>query len=79
MFLCRFVDGVRAKMVGQVAGRLAMTARQLRPRGGVLDGVMVVQDEVEYFWAPVPDSQFVVGYSPVWKSTSASGAPTILH
>ena len=58
-----FVDGVRAKMVGQVAGRLAMTARQLRPRGGVLDGVMVVEDEVEYFWAPVPDSQFVVGYS----------------
>jgi len=53
-----------------------MTARQLRPRGGVLDGVMVVEDEVEYFWAPVPDSQFVVGYSPVWKSTSASGAPT---
>ena len=45
-----FVDGVRAKMVGQVAGRLAMTARQLRPRGGVLDGV-IVEDEVEYFYA----------------------------
>ena len=39
-----------------------MTTRQLRPRGGVLDGVMVVEDEVEYFWAPVPDSEYVVGY-----------------
>ena len=58
-----FVDGVRDKMVRQIAGSAKMTARQLRPRGGVLDGVMVVEDEVKYFWAPVPDSQ----YGAEWK------------
>ena len=58
-----FVAEVRTKMVNQIAGTAKMTARQLRPRGGVLDGVMLVEDEVEYFWAPVPNSQYVVGYS----------------